>query len=114
MAESSETGIRALGMLQALARNFAQGDQVPVGPERGIVSKQVALDAVMHVFAATDDALQSDVIEQGRGLYVMEMLMLLREYIEPLPDPPGDEALLREDLNYLSDAVTEARRQEFG
>jgi hypothetical protein len=40
--------------------------------------------------------------------------MLLREYIQPLPDPPGDEALLREDLASLAEAVSEARRQELG
>lgn len=114
MAESRDTGLRALGMMQALAGSLAQGEPAPVGPDRGIVSKQVALDAVMHIFTATDDALQSGVIDEGRGLYVMEMLMLLREYIEPLPDPPGDEVLLREDLTFLAEAVSEARRQELG
>lgn len=114
MAESRDTGLRALGMMQALAGSIAQGEPPPVGPDRRIVSKEVALDAVMGVFAATDDALQSGMIEEGRGLYVMEMLMLIREYIAPLPDPSGDEVLLREDLTCLAEAVSEARRRELG
>ena len=68
----------------------------------------------MDVFAATDDALQSGLIEPDRGLYIMQMLLLVREYIAPVPDPPGNEALLRVDLAALAEAVAEARRQQLG
>ncbi len=43
MAESREIGLRALGLMQALAGSFARGEEPAEGPQRNIVSKQVAL-----------------------------------------------------------------------
>ena len=42
----------------------------------------------------------------------MSMLMVIREYISALPDPPGDEALLRSDLNELKTAIREGLSAE--
>lgn len=65
----------------------------------------------MQVFAVVDERLQEGSFRQDRGLHAMSMLMVIREYIESLPDPEGDERLLRDDLVTLTDALKDARGQ---
>ena len=45
------------------------------------------------------------------GLHGMAMLMLIREYVLPLPDPPDDGALLSNDLKDLTRMLDEAWEQ---
>src|SRR4051794_19507019 len=108
MPLDDETGLRGLGMMQALASAYAHGGH-PSGPQRGIVDKAAALDAVMQVFAVIDEPLQAGEADQGRSLHAMSMLMLIREYIEPLPNPPGDEQLLAGDLRDLAAEMASQR-----
>ena len=107
MADVEEISVRALEMMQALAAAYAEGE-VPEGPDRGIVSRRAAMDAVMQLVAVLDDALEGEDIPQEMGLHCMSMLMLIREHILSLPDPADGEEVLREDLANLTQLVDEA------
>ena len=101
---------RALARMQDLASAYAQG-QTPWGPDRGIVTRETAVDAVMDVFA-TVDALRNGVeLPPGRLLHTFSALMAIREYVVPLPSLEGDEELLRQDLAEYRDAMHRARRE---
>ena len=107
MADAAEISERALELMQALAEAYADGD-VPEGPSRGIVGRRTAMDAVMQVYAILEEQLADERVPDEVGLHGMAMLMLIREYVFPLPDPPGDEALLRSDLADLTRMLDEA------
>ena len=103
---------RALSMMQVLAGAYAQGE-TPWGPDRGLVVRETAADAVLDVFA-TLDALRTDSpLSPNRVEHTIAMLMLIREYIVPLSSPAGDEDLLRQDLEQLVASLRKARR-DFG
>ena len=110
MADAAEISERALELMQALAAAYADGD-VPEGPSRGIVGRRTAMDAVMQIYAVLDELLDAERVEDEVGLHAMAMLMLIHEYVLPLPDPPGDEALLRSDLTDLTRMLDEAWEQ---
>lgn len=107
MADANEISDRALEMMQSLAAAYAEGD-VPEGPQRGIVGRRTAMDAVMQIFAVLHEQLQDEHISDEVGLHAMSMLMLIREYLLSLPDPPGDGAQLREDLKSLTQMLDDA------
>jgi hypothetical protein len=76
--------MRALGMMQALAGAYARGE-TPWGPDREIVTRETAVNAVMDLFATLDASLQTgEPIPEERLLHAMSMLMLVREYVLPL------------------------------
>jgi len=109
MAELNE---RALSMMQVLAGAYAQGE-TPWGPDRELVARETAADAVLDVFS-TLDALRTDSpLPPNRIEHTIAMLMLIREYIVPLSSPAGDEDLLRQDLEQLVASLRKARR-DFG
>jgi hypothetical protein len=101
MPDPEEISVRAFGMMQALAEAYADG-AVPDGPQRGIVGRRSAMDAVMQLFAVIDEEVEAERIPEESALHAMAMLMLVREYVLPLPDPPGDEQVLRDDLAALT------------
>ncbi len=107
MADAEEISERALELMQALAAAYADGD-VPEGPSRGIVGRRTAMDAVMQIYAVLEELLVDERIEDEVGLHAMSMLMLLREYVLALPDPPGDEERLRSDLTDLTRMLDQA------
>ena len=107
MADTAEISERALELMQALAAAYAEGD-VPEGPSRGIVGRRTAMDAVMQIYALLEEQLVAEQIPDDVGLHGIAMLMLLREYVLALPDPPGDEELLRRDLTDLTRMLDEA------
>ena len=107
MADSEEISERALELMQALAAAYAEGN-VPEGPNRGIVGRRTAMDAVMQIYAILEEQLVAEQIPDEVGLHGMAMLMLIREYVLSLPDPPGDEALLTSDLKDLTRMLDEA------
>ena len=107
MADAAEISERALALLQALAAAYADGD-VPEGRDRGGVGRRTAMDAVMQVYAILEEQLVNESMPDEVGLHGMAMLMLIREYVLPLPEPPGDEALLRSDLADLTHMLDEA------
>jgi hypothetical protein len=107
MADSEEISERALELMQALAAAYAEGD-VPEGPSRGIVGRRTAMDAVMQIYALLEEQLVDERIPDDVGLHGVAMLMLIREYVLALPDPPGDEARLSSDLRDLTRMLDEA------
>ena len=102
---------RLYRVMQLLMARMAQ--QVPneVPPWRGVVTQQDALDAVLQVGAVIDQATQAGQIPAGAGIHAAGMLMLVREYVQPLP--PGAEANgpdpVTPDLQELSAALRTVR-----
>ena len=80
---------------------------------RGIVERQDALDAVIQVAAVVDEAVQAGAIHVDRGMHAAAMLMVLREFVQPLPpewDGDGCTDYLNEDLAIMVTALREARQ----
>ena len=74
---------------------------------------QDALDAVIQVAAVIDEATQDGRIPAARGQHAAAMLMLIREYIQPLPrglDADGVTDNLTTDLGGMVMALREARQ----
>ena len=107
MADVEEISVRAVELMRALAAAYAEGD-VPEGPDRGIVGRRTAMDAVMQLVAVLDEECEAERVPEDVGLQAMAMLMLIREHLLSLPDPPGDEDLLTSDLESLSELLNEA------
>lgn len=103
---------RLYGMMQHLMAACA-AQQVPEKPgPRGIVELQDALDAVIQIAAVIDEAIQDGQIPAVRGHHAAAMLMLVREYIQPLPqglDADGVTDNLTTDLGAMVMALREAR-----
>ena len=96
-------------MMQHLIAACAQ-QQAPEKPDpRGIVELQDALDAVIQLAAVIDEATQADRIPADRGQHAAAMLMLVREYIQPLPrglDADGVTDSLTTDLGAMVMALS--------
>ncbi len=107
MADVEEISLRAVSLMRALATAYADGE-VPQGPDHGIVGRRTAMDAVMQLVAVLDEEVEAERVPEAIGLQGMAMLMLIREHLLPLPDPPGDEELLSSDLASLSEMLNEA------
>jgi hypothetical protein len=104
---------RALRRMEALASAYAEGD-TPWGPDRDLVSRETAVDAVMDVFATLDALRHGAGLPPNRIEHTLAMLMLIREYIVPLPSPSGEEdLLLQSDLEQLAADLRRSRR-DFG
>lgn len=88
-----------------------QASEIP-GP-RGIVNRQDALDAAIQLAAVIDEAVQADAIPVDRGKHAAAMLMVLREFVQPLPpdwDSDGCTDYLVDDLAMMVTALREARQ----
>ena len=82
------------------------------GP-RGVVKRQDALDAVIQLAAVVDAAVQADAIPVDRGMHAAAMLMVLREFVQPLPpewDGDGCTDYLTDALGMMVMALREARQ----
>jgi hypothetical protein len=88
-----------------------QAAEIP-GP-RGVVERQDALDAVIEVAAVVDEAVHAGGIPVDRGMHAAAMLMVLREFVQPLPpewDGDGCTDYLNDDLALMVTALREARQ----
>ena len=88
-----------------------QAAEIP-GP-RGVVKRQDALDAVIQLAAVVDEAVQAAAIPVDRGMHAAAMLMVLREFVQPLPpdwDGDGCTDYLKDDLAMMVTALREARQ----
>ena len=106
----NDLGGRALGMMQMLMASYAAGRSA-IGPERGIVKREDAMDAIVQIAATVDEWLQGGLVPEERSLNVMLMLMVIRDLVAPLPDVEQEELLLRRDLQEAVDALRETRPQ---
>jgi hypothetical protein len=104
---------RLYGVMQDLMAAYAR-QQAPEKPEpRGVVGLQDALDAVIQLAAVIDEETQAGRIPAARGQHAAAMLMLVREYIQPLPpgrDADGVTDNLTTDLGGMVMALREARQ----
>jgi hypothetical protein len=95
------------------------GRHPPDVPEpRGVVTGEDARDAVLLIAAAINSAVQSGQMPAGRGVYAMAMLMVVRDYLQPLPTVPGPDGAdritpdLAEMVKMLRQGGSEAGIQE--
>lgn len=82
---------RLYGMMQHLMILAANKRQPEIPPAREVVTRNDALDAALQVAAVIDEATQAGRIPAERGVHAAAMLMLIRDYIQPLPAAPGDD-----------------------
>lgn len=76
---------RLYGMMQHLMVMSAQR-LPPDHPEaRGVVTRQDALDAVLQLAAAIDEPFQAGRIPADYAKWLASLLMVIRDYIQPLP-----------------------------
>jgi hypothetical protein len=101
-------GRRQYGMMQHLMSVAAHHEMPEVPPERGIVNLEDALNAVLQLAAVIDWATQEGHIPPDKGVHAASMLMVVRDYIQPLPpglaaDGVTDEATA--DLDEMVKAI---------
>ena len=102
--QPADIGLRLYGEMQSLLVSFATGATPQVPPERQVVEQKDALNAVIHVAAAIDELTQMGSIPTERGKWIVSLLMVLREYVEPLPpglSEDGSTDLLTADLQEM-------------
>lgn len=97
---------RLYGMMQRLMVIAAQELPADVPEARGVVTKQDALDAVLQLAGAIDMPTQSGQIPVDYARWLASLLMVIREYIQPLPAGLSVE----EDGNYLDLATEDLRK----
>lgn len=100
---------RLYGMMQFLMTAAAQRAEPMKSAPRGIVSEQDALTAVLGLAAAIDEPAQAGRLPRNQAEHMAEMLMVIREFIKPLPPGVAEEGgpdLVNADL---TDAVGEIR-----
>jgi hypothetical protein len=105
-------GPRLYGMMQHLMMRSAHRQLPEIPPARGVVTLQDALDSVLQVAAVIDEATQAGQIPAHRGVHAGAMLMLIRDYIQPLPIGLADDGVTDHataDLAELVAALRQAR-----
>jgi len=106
--------MRLYGMLQHLLAAVAGGEPHPSTHEpRNVVQEEDALDAVVQIAAAVDQLAQHTVIPPERAAYIGSMLMVVRDYIKPLPPgiaADGEADRVTPDLAEMVAALRSARR----
>jgi len=100
----SDLAGRALAMMRWLAPGDAMGRPL-TGDIHGIVDQSTAAKALSQLFAVVDESVRDGLLPQDRGEHAVLMLMVVREHLISIPDPPGDERLFREDLQRLVEAL---------
>src|SRR5579875_2279271 len=97
MIPGDESGcqLRLYGMMQYLISRLAVGEAPAPRPTGGgIVDSAVAKAAVLSLGVVIDAAVQGGQLGQDQGAQAEALLMVIREYVEPLPTTvPLDEQL---------------------
>jgi hypothetical protein len=108
----ADLGMRLYGMMQYLMAAYAQQVTPEVPAPRNVVQLQDALDAVLQLAAVIDEATQAGRIERERGKHAATMLMVIRDFIKPLPQGLGADGVtdnLTRDLDEIVAALRQAR-----
>jgi len=103
---------RLHGMMHRLLAHMAQRVPPEVPPDRGVVSRQDALDALMRVAAVIDEQTQAGGMPPGRGVHASAMLMLIHDHLRPLPRgliAPGGPDMVTPDLQELAEVLRRTR-----
>lgn len=101
---------RAHLMMQVLAAEAASEEELEQGPDRNIVTRHAAIEAILQIFAVVDQWMEAGILPEEKGLHVMLMLMGLREFVSPLPVPGNDDRRLSDDLRTLEELLQEAQQ----
>jgi len=104
---------RLYATMQALMVVYAHRQTSESPGPRGVVNHQDALDAVIQLAAVVDEAVQAGAIPVDRGMHAAAMLMVIREFVQPLPpvwDGDGCTDYLNDDLATMVTALREARQ----
>lgn len=113
MTEPVAADERLYATMQRLMVTYARRG-VPESPApRDVVQRQDALDAVIQLAAVVDEAVQAGGVAADRGMHAAAMLMVLREFVLPLPpdwDTDGCTDNLTPDLAMMVMALREARQ----
>ena len=94
---------RLYATMRRLMVGYARRQASEISGPRGVVKRQDALDAVIQLAAVVDEAVQAGAA----------MLMVLREFVQPLPpdwDGDGCTDYLVDDLAMMVTALREARQ----
>lgn len=78
---------RLYGIAQQLMIAMVSGREPEPGPRRDVVSEQDAVDAALLLLAAIQEQLQANRIRTDAANRMIALLMLVRDYVRPLP--PG-------------------------
>jgi hypothetical protein len=99
---------RLYGMMQFLMATAANGAKPTPAPQRNIVTQQDALNAVLGLAAAIDQPTQAGTLPKTQGDHMGEMLMVIREFIQSLPEGTaahGGPDLATADLQSAVDEI---------
>jgi len=77
-------------MMRALLALAASGHTAPSPASRGVVTADDAVDAVLQIAIVIEQAVRSGAISEELGVQAGAMLMLVRDYVQPLPPGPGE------------------------
>jgi hypothetical protein len=113
MSEPVAAGERLYAMMRRLMVVYADRQTSEIPSHRGVVQRQDALDAVIQLAAVVDEAVHTGAVSVDRGMHAAAMLMVLREFIQPLPpdwDGDGCTDYLNDDLAMMVTALREARQ----
>lgn len=108
----ADLGMRLYGMMQYLMAASAQQVTPEVPDPRNVVQLQDTLDAVLQLAAVIDEAIQAGRIERERGKHAASMLMVIRDFIKPLPRGLAADGVtdnLTRDLEEIVAALRQAR-----
>ncbi|HEU5352933.1 MAG TPA: hypothetical protein VFU65_00640 [Actinocrinis sp.] len=98
-------------MMGILVTAAAQHAEPPSLPVRAVVSQQDALTAVLRIAAAIDQVVQVGHLPRPQAERMAELLMVIRDYIKPLPAvPEGGDGGVDTVTQDLRAAVEELRR----
>lgn len=112
-APPADLGQRLYGMMQYLMAAYAHQVTPEVPAPRDVVQLQDALDAVLQLAAVIDEATQAGRIEADRGKHAATMLMVIRDFIQPLPRGLAADGVtdhLTPDLEEIVAALRQAQQ----
>ncbi len=111
---SAHIGSRLHGMMQQILVNYAQRAEPALPPARGVVEVQDALDAVAFLAAAIDEEVQERGVAVEKGEHMASMLLVVRDFIRPLPEgvaADGSHDRFTDDLQEIVTVLRTAREQ---
>src|SRR3954447_14726356 len=106
---------RLYRLMQGLLIDYAHKRVPEAAADRGVVDRQDALDAVVNLAAILDRNLQDGDLARGDATHMAAMLMVVRDYVHPLPRDRGDGSAgeadaVTDDLRELVGGLRAARR----
>ena len=104
---------RLYAVMRSLLIGYADRQTYEIPGPRDIVTHQDALDAVIQVAAVVSEAVDNGAIDFDRGMHAASMLMVVREFVQPLPpvwDWDGCTDYLEDNLAMMVTALREARQ----